>query len=66
LKPYMAEQTFKGTTATLREANLLHLSQNALGMRMLCTTFDETGAPIEYTEAYYPDTFEMHLTMRVH
>jgi GntR family transcriptional regulator len=65
LHPSIAEQTFKVDTATAREADLLRLSPSEQGLRLFCTVFDETGAPIEYTEAFYPtSTFEFHLTLR--
>jgi len=66
LQPYMAEQTIKADVATARETDLLHIPVGTAGMRLCCTTFDETGAPIEYTEAFYPEnTYEFHLTLRV-
>ncbi|GHO45329.1 GntR family transcriptional regulator [Ktedonospora formicarum] len=66
LAPYMVEHAFRGDSPTSREAELLHLKENECGMRSSCTTFDETGAPIAYTEAYYPSgRFEHRLTLRV-
>jgi GntR family transcriptional regulator len=66
LVPYIVEQSFKGDTATARESDLLRVDPNAIGMRLACTTFDETGAPIEYTEAFFPSTlYDFRLTLRV-
>ncbi len=66
LQPYIAEQAFKGGTASEREAELLRISPSDIGVRLLCTVFDETGAPIEYTEAFYPDTlYDFRLTLRI-
>jgi GntR family transcriptional regulator len=64
LHPSLAEQTFKVETASAREADLLRIQAGETGIRLFCTAFDETGTPIEYTEAFYP-TFEFHLTLRV-
>src|SRR3989440_1869681 len=59
LQPYIVEQALKAGTASEREADLLQISQQVAGLRLACTTFDETGSPIEYTEAFYPvDQFE--------
>ncbi len=66
LQPYIAEQAFRADTPSEREAELLRISRKEIGMRLACTAFDETGAPIEYTEAFYPgDLFEFRLTLRV-
>ncbi|MBV9231305.1 MAG: GntR family transcriptional regulator [Chloroflexi bacterium] len=66
LHPYIAEQTFKVDVASAREADLLRISPGEAGVRVFSTAFDETGAPIEYTEAFYPGTrYEFHLTLRV-
>jgi GntR family transcriptional regulator len=66
LQPYIAEQSFKAGTATAREAELLRISANEIGLRFACTAFDETGSPIEYTEAFFPENlYEFHLTLRV-
>ena len=66
LHPYIVEQTLKVNVAAPREAELLRISPNEPGVRLSSTTFDETGAPIEYTEAFYPHTqYEFHLTLRV-
>ena len=66
LHPYIAEQSIKADTPSSREAELLRVSPSTAGVRLACTVFDDTGAPIEYTEAFYPgDQFEFHVTLRV-
>jgi len=66
LVPSIAEHAFKGDKPNAREAELLRLAPDEAGMRLACTTFDETGAPIEYTEAFYPSSrFEFRLTLRI-
>ncbi len=66
MHPYIAEQSFRGDVATEREAELLRVSVNTPGLRLACTSFDETGAPIEYTEAFYPGSlYEFQVTLRV-
>jgi len=66
LLPYIAEQSFKAGAATTREAELLRVAPDDLGVRLACTTFDETGSPIEYTEAFFPENlYEFRLTLRI-
>lgn len=66
LHPYIAEQTFTADLISPREAEVLRLSTGVAGIRLACTAFDETGAPIEYTEAFYPASqYEFHLTLRI-
>jgi GntR family transcriptional regulator len=66
LPPYIVEQSLKADVASEREADLLHVKSKSAGLRLACTTFDETGSPIEYTEAFYPaNQYEFHLTLRV-
>ncbi|MBE3561047.1 MAG: UTRA domain-containing protein, partial [Ktedonobacteraceae bacterium] len=66
LQPYIAEQTITVDHATAREVDLLHIAPQEAGMRLFCTTFDETGAPIEYTEAFLPaNRYDFRLTLRV-
>ncbi len=66
MHPYIAEQAFKGDVASEREAELLRIAPNTPGLRLNCTSFDETGAPIEYTEGFYPGSlYELQLTLRV-
>jgi GntR family transcriptional regulator len=66
LQPYIAEQFFKAGTASEREAELLNIPMSEIGIRFMSTTFDETGTPIEYSEAFLPaNRYEFHLTLRV-
>ncbi|TMC20034.1 MAG: GntR family transcriptional regulator [Chloroflexi bacterium] len=66
LVPSIAEHSFKGDKPTEREAELLRIDPSEPGMRLSCIAFDDTGAPIEYTEAFYPSSrFEFRLTLRV-
>ncbi|GCE06332.1 GntR family transcriptional regulator [Dictyobacter aurantiacus] len=66
LQPYIAEQSIKADTASEREAELLRVSQEESGLRIFSTAFDETGAPIEYTESFFPASlYEFRLTLRV-
>ncbi|BCL80288.1 GntR family transcriptional regulator [Ktedonobacteria bacterium brp13] len=66
LQPYIAEESFKGDHPNEREVELLRIDKEEIGVRLYCTAFDETGAPIEYTEAFYPaNLYEFHLTLRV-
>ena len=66
LHPYIAEQTLSGDLASTRESDILRVEANSSGIRLACTAFDETGAPIEYTEAFYPGShYQFHLTLRI-
>ena len=66
LVPSIAEHVFRGDQPNAREAELLRLEPGESGIRLACTAFDETGAPIEYTEAFYPSSrFEFRLTLRI-
>ncbi|MBA2682648.1 MAG: GntR family transcriptional regulator [Ktedonobacteraceae bacterium] len=66
MQPYIAEQSYKAGRASAREAELLRVSPDEVGIRLYCTAFDETGAPIEYTEAFYPDDlYDFRLTLRI-
>ena len=66
LHPYIAEQTFSGDMASEREVEILRLKESVAGVRLGSTTFDETGAPIAYTEAFYPGSlYQFHLTLRI-
>ena len=66
MQPYIAEQSYKAGRASAREAELLRVSPDEVGIRLYCTAFDETGAPIEYTEAFYPDdVYDFRLTLRI-
>jgi len=66
LSPYIAEQKFKADRASEREAKLLRIQPGEAGLRLTCTTFDQTGSPIEYSEIFYPGTrYEYQVTLRV-
>ncbi len=66
LHSYIIEQSFRGDCAAPREADLLRIAPGEPGIRLVCTAFDETGAPIEYTEAFYPGSrYEFAFTLRV-
>jgi GntR family transcriptional regulator len=66
LRPYLAEQTVKVDFASPRESELLHTQPKEAGLRLIRTAFDDTGAPIEYTETFYPAAhYEFQLTLRV-
>ncbi len=66
MHPYITEQILKGDAPSSREAELLNVAPSLAGLRLTCTTFDETGAPIEYTEAFYSGTqYDIQLTLRV-
>ena len=67
LAPYIAEQRIGAGVASEREVELLRIKSNEVGLRFASTVFDETGSPIEYTEAFYPQNrFELQLTLRIH
>jgi GntR family transcriptional regulator len=66
MQPYLAEQSFSAGVASAREAELLRIAENDLGLRLTSTAFDETGAPIEYTESFFPENlYDFRLTLRV-
>lgn len=66
LSPYIAEQVVVGEQAAPRESELLQVRLDEPGLRFTCTTFDQTGSPIEYSELFFPGTrFEYHVTLRV-
>lgn len=66
LQAYIAEQVFKAGIANEREAELLRIPVADIGTRFMATTFDETGTPIEYSEAFLPaNRYEFHVTLRV-
>src|SRR5579859_4241046 len=64
-RPYIAEQGLHADRASEREAELLRTEAGDPGLRLICTTFDQTGSPIEYTEAFYPGSrYEFRVTLR--
>jgi GntR family transcriptional regulator len=66
LNPYVVEQTIKSDQASTRESELLHMQAGECGLRITCTTFDSTGAPVEYSESFYPAArYEFQVTLRV-
>ncbi len=66
LTPYLAEQTFKGDTASDREAELLRIEPSESGLRLTCTTFDSTGSPIVYSESFFPGIrYDFQVTLRI-
>ena len=66
LHPYIAEQSIRADTPSEREAEILRIPASTAGVRLTCTVFDDTGAPIEHTEAFYPgDQYDFQVTMRV-
>jgi GntR family transcriptional regulator len=65
LHPYIAEHSLKGDLASVREAELLRIAPETSGLRLASTVFDDTGSPIEYTEAFYPGSlYDFRLTLR--
>jgi len=65
LHPYIAEHSLKGDLASTREAELLRIAPATSGLRLASTVFDDTGSPIEYTEAFYPGSlYDFRLTLR--
>jgi GntR family transcriptional regulator len=66
LTPYIAEQRLSADTAAARVAELLHIKRDEAGLRLACTTFDQTGAPIEYSQTFYARShYEFQVTLRV-
>ncbi len=65
LTPYIAEQKLSAGLASKREVELLHLEPGEAGLRLVCTTFDQTGSPIEYSETFYARArYEFQVTLR--
>lgn len=65
LHPYIAEHSLKGDLASTRESELLRIAPATSGLRLASTVFDDTGLPIEYTEAFYPGSlYDFRLTLR--
>lgn len=66
MHPYLTEQSLKGDVASEREAEVLRVNVGDPGIRLFCTTFDDTGSPIEFTEAFFPGSlYEFQLTLRI-
>lgn len=62
LSPYIAERTFRTDRPVAREAKLLKMRPDAPGLRLVSTTFDSMGLPVEYTEAFF---YDFQVTLRV-
>jgi GntR family transcriptional regulator len=66
LRPYVAEQTLKVDEASVRESELLYIQPKEAGLRLISTTFDQTGTPVEYSESFYAaGRYEFQVTLRV-
>jgi GntR family transcriptional regulator len=66
LSPYIAEQSVTAALPTAREAELLHIPPDEPGLRVICTTFDQTGSPIAYSEVFHPGSrYTYEVTLRV-
>jgi len=64
--PYITEQKISAGRASDRVAELLRIEPGEPILRLTCTTFDQTGSPIEYSEAFYPPArYEHEVTLRV-
>ena len=66
LSPYIAEYSITGDKASTRESELLQVQPDEPGLRFICTTFDQTGLPIEYSELFFPGArYEFQVTLRL-
>jgi GntR family transcriptional regulator len=66
LSPYIAEQIIKAGKPSTRESELLKIQPDESGLRFACTTFDQTGMPIEYSETFFPGSrYEFYVTLRI-
>jgi GntR family transcriptional regulator len=66
LRPSFAEQVFKASLPTAREADVLRIAQNQPGIRLVSTAFNDIGVPIEYTEAFFPaNAHDFRMTLRI-
>lgn len=64
--PDITEQIIKAGRPSARESELLKIEPDEPGLRLACTTFDQTGTPIEYSETFFPGSrYESHVTLRV-
>jgi GntR family transcriptional regulator len=65
LKPHTVEQKLRADLPTVRETEMLTLSQNEPGLRLTCSVFDQTGTPIAYSDTFFVGTrYEFHVTLR--
>ncbi|HLH62211.1 MAG TPA: GntR family transcriptional regulator [Ktedonobacteraceae bacterium] len=66
LSPYIAEQTITAGRPSTRAAELLKIQQDEPGLYISCTTFDQTGMPVEYSETFFPGSrYEARVTLRI-
>ncbi|HET9922269.1 MAG TPA: GntR family transcriptional regulator [Ktedonobacteraceae bacterium] len=66
LSPYIVKQIFKADRPTQREAELLQVATDEPGTRLATITYDQTGLPIAYSEAFYPGSrYDFQATLRV-
>ncbi len=66
LSPYITEQTITAERASARATELLKIQPGEPGLHVVCTAFDQTGTPIEYSETFFPGSrYESHVTLRV-
>ncbi|HZU67170.1 MAG TPA: GntR family transcriptional regulator [Ktedonobacteraceae bacterium] len=66
LSPYIAEQIIMADRPSARAAELLKVQPDEPGLRIFCTTFDQTGMPIEYSETFFPGSrYETQVTLRI-
>jgi GntR family transcriptional regulator len=65
LEPYIIEQKLTADRASRREAELLNIAPDEPGLRLSCTAFDATGAPITYSESFYVGSrYAFEVTLR--
>ncbi len=66
LDPYIVEQALEAERAGASIAELLHIEPGDAGLRLLCTTFDQTGSPVAYSESFFPaGRYDLHVTLRI-
>jgi GntR family transcriptional regulator len=66
LSPYIAEQNIKAGLPSRRASELLKIQPDEPGLYFFCTTFDQTGTPVEYSETFFPGSrYESQVTLRV-
>jgi GntR family transcriptional regulator len=53
LTPFIIEQKLSADRANRREAELLNIAPDEPGLRLFCTVFEQTGAPIASSESFY-------------
>jgi len=66
LTPAIVEQSVCGEAASQRATDLLRIPAGDPGMRVVSTTFDSTGAPIAYSESFYPQgRYTLQVALRI-